>query len=218
MKSISSTYGSVMVILMTSLTAGFRASLLQRAGLSVATSQGLAVGKVLEAVVAIPTVLLLSLLAGMSLKSLYVQRGDLKWGLILGIGLLVNFCASALMFFYGRFTSPEALVAALVWGLVFSLANGFMEELWLRAQFLGKLEPLIGPGMAIGLTALWWSIFHVGAVYFSPVAVLFFLLNLMTFGLAFGYTMKKTDSWIGPGLMHAASDLFLFIATLSSTS
>lgn len=42
----------------------------------------------------------------------------------------------------------------MLWGLVFSLANGFMEELWFRGIFLGKLQPLIGTGAATLLTAL----------------------------------------------------------------
>ncbi len=33
----------------------------------------------------------------------------------------------------------DALGALLLWGVVFSAANGFMEELWIRGLFLGRL-------------------------------------------------------------------------------
>lgn len=204
------------VILVTSLTAASRDALFRSVGLVAGTNQEIAAGKVFEALVTITTILLLSRLAGFSLESLYIKRGNLTWGLILGFGVLVNFASSALMFFADRFTSLDQLGGALLWGLVFSIANGFMEELWLRGQFLRKLEPLIGSGAAVVLTALWFALFHAGALYMTPLAIPFFLANVFTFGLAWGYTMRKTDSILAPGLMHAASDFFLFIAMLGS--
>jgi membrane protease YdiL (CAAX protease family) len=203
------------VILVTSLTVSYRDVLFQRIGLAIDTSQGMAGSKVFEALLTIGTILLLSRLAGLGLESLYVKKGRLRWGLIIGFGVLVNFASSSLMFFAGRFTSLEKMGAALLWGLVFSFANGFMEELWLRGQFLKKLEPVLGPGLSIVLTSLWFALFHVGAVYMTPLAIPFYLANLFTFALAWGVAMRKTDSWIAPGLMHAASDFFLFIAMLS---
>ncbi len=203
------------VILVTSLSAGFRDEIFRTIGLIGNANETAAAGKVFEALVTITTILLLSRLAGMSLDSLYVRRGNLKWGLILGLGVLVNFSSSSLMFFASRFTTTEKIGSALLCGLVFSLANGFMEELWIRGQFLRKLEPVLGSGTAIVLTSIWFALSHLGAVYFMPAAIPFYLANLVTFALAWGYTMKKTDSWIAPGLMHAASDFFLFIATLS---
>jgi membrane protease YdiL (CAAX protease family) len=204
------------VFFITTLSVGFRDSILQSLRLGVATSRGMAVAKLLEVILTVVTILVLVRIYGIELRSIYLQRGNLKWGLILGLGVLVNFLSSALMFFASRFSRPELLGDALLWGLVFSLANGFMEELWLRALFLRRLMPLIGTGGAILLTATWFALMHFGSVYFTPVAIPFFLANLLTFGLAWGYAMKKTDSLVGPSLMHAASDIFLFIATLAS--
>jgi len=204
------------VFFITTLSAGPRDSILKALSLSASSSRGMAVAKLEEVVVTVVTILVLVRVYGISLRSLYLQRGNLKWGLILGLGVLVNFLSTALMFFAGRFSRPELLGDALVWGLVFSLANGFMEELWLRALFLRRLAPLIGAGGAILLTATWFALMHLGAVYFNPIAIPFFLANLLTFGLAWGYVMKKTDSLVGPSLMHAASDAFLFLATLAN--
>lgn len=204
------------VIFVTTLTAGPRDALFHSIGLAAGTNQDIALGKVFEALLTITTILLLSRMAGFSLESLYIKRGNLKWGLILGFGVLVNFASSALMFFADRFTTLDQLGRVLVWGLVFSIANGFMEELWLRSLFLRKLEPLLGPGAAVVLTSLWFALFHAGVLYMTPLAIPFFLANLFTFGLAWGVAMRKTDSIIAPGLMHAASDFFLFIALLGS--
>jgi membrane protease YdiL (CAAX protease family) len=204
------------VIFVTSITVDIRDALLNGIGISGRGNQALAAGKVIEALVTIGTVLLLSRLAGFNLESIYVKRGNLKWGLLLGLGVLVNFMTSSLMFFSARFTSLDVLGSVILYGLIFSLANGFLEEIWLRAQFMRKLEPLLGAGVSIVLTATWWSLFHVGSVYMTPQAIPFYLANLLTFGLAYGYVMRKTDSWIGPGLMHAAADFFLFVAMLSS--
>ncbi len=52
-------------------------------------------------------------------------------------------------------------------------------------------------------------------MYMQPEAIPFYMINTFTFAAAWGYLMHKTDSWIAPGLMHAASDFFLFIEMLS---
>ncbi len=132
------------VIFVTSLTANMRDALFRSIGLAAGTNQEIAAGKMFEAMLTVTTILLLSRLAGFSLELLYIKRGNLKWGLILGLGVLVNFASSALMFFADRFTTVDQLGGAILWGMVFSIVNGFMEELWLRSQFLRKLEPLLG--------------------------------------------------------------------------
>jgi membrane protease YdiL (CAAX protease family) len=204
------------VFFITTITAGVRDQALATLHITVGTSFGMAANKWIEAALTITTIVVLTRVRGFSLGSIYLQRGNLKWGLIIGLGFMVNFFSSALMFFSGRFSTPDLLGSAMLWGLVFSLANGFMEELWLRGLFLRRLEPLLGGGGAILLTATWWSLMHAGAYYFTPMAIPFFLANLLTFGVAYGYAMRKTDSLIAPGFMHAASDFFLFIATLAN--
>jgi len=204
------------VFFVTTITAGPRDALFNTLHVVPSTTSGMAMNKLFEVLLTVVTILALVRAYGISMASIYLQRGNLRWGLILGIGFLVNFAASSMMFFASRYSRLELLGDALLWGLVFSLANGFMEELWLRALFLRRLTPLIGSGGAILLTATWFSLMHAGAFYFQPIAIPFFLANLITFALAWGYAMKKTDSLIAPSLMHGASDLFLFIATLAS--
>ncbi len=204
------------VILVTTLTVDLREALFR--GIGIATpNQEAGAAKVFEALMTIGTILLLTRLAGMKLDSLYIKRGNLKLGLLIGIGTMLNFMTSSLMFFVGQYSGLEKLGSAILWGIIFSLCNGFLEELWLRALFLRKLIPVLGVGTSIVLTSLWFGLFHVsGIMYMQPAAVPFYMVNTFTFAAAWGYLMHKTDSWIGPGLMHAASDFFLFIAMLAS--
>jgi membrane protease YdiL (CAAX protease family) len=204
------------VLLVTTLTVDLRSALFRVLVILPNANQVAGMNKVFEAFMTIGTILLLTRLAGMRLESIYVKRGNLKWGLLVGLGVMLNFMTSALMFNASRYTSMEKLGSAILWGLVFALFNGFLEELWLRALFLKKLVPVLGLGTSIVLTSLCFGLFHVsGLMYMQPQAVPFYMVNTFTFAVAWGYLMHKTDSWIGPGLMHAASDFFLFIAMLS---
>jgi membrane protease YdiL (CAAX protease family) len=183
---------------------------------TVETSQGIAIAKMYEMILVVIPILLLTKLSGADLGSIYLKRGN--WKLSLGIGALLffNFAISALMFFAERYTSADFLGAAIVWGLVFSFANGFMEELWLRGIFLKHFEPLFGVGGSVLLTSIVFAAMHAGVVYLSPAAVPFLLAYALTLGIGCGYLMMKTDNIWGATLIHAAADLFAFIAMLAN--
>jgi membrane protease YdiL (CAAX protease family) len=200
----------------TLLFGGWSGAVLGWFNLTTSTSQGIAIAKLYEMVMIVVPIMVLTKLSGTDLGSMYLKRGNLKWGLSIGALVLFNFTASALLFFATRYTSMDTLGAAILWGLVFSFANGFMEELWLRGIFLKKFEPILGLGGAILLTSIVFSLMHAGVVYLTPGAIPFMLANTLTMGLACGYLMMKTDSIWGSTLIHAASDLFLFIAMLAS--
>lgn len=177
--------------------------------------QGMAINKVLEAGRMVLPILVLVKLSGADLGSLYLKRGNLKVALLLGLGLLLNYGTSVVLFFGQQYTGLDRLGAALLWGLVFSLANGFMEELWLRGLFQKRLVPLLGGTGTVVLTSLWFALMHSGAVYIMPAVIPIFLVNAFTLGLACGYVMLKTDNLWGAALIHAGADLFLFVATLA---
>jgi membrane protease YdiL (CAAX protease family) len=200
----------------TSLTLDWVNRLIGRFALTPDTTQGLAVGKVLEVILIVVPIIVLTKLSGADLGSIFLKRGNLKLGV--GIGLLVFFflVPAAFMFSAQRFTSGDTLLAAVVWGLVFSLANGFLEELWLRGIFLKRYAPFLGVHGSVWLTALIFALMHSFAYYFMPSAIPFFLLNTLALGLGCGYLILKSDSIWGAALIHAASDLFLFIAVLAN--
>ncbi len=180
------------------------------------TSQWTAINKVYEVLMIVVPIIVLTKLSGADLGSIYIQRGNLKWGLSIGTLVFFNFAGAAFLFFAMRYPSLDTLGAALGWGLVFSAANGFMEELWLRGIFLRRFEPFLGLGGSVLLTSIVFALLHAGAGYLTPIAIPFYILNTFTLGLACGYLTMKTDSIWGATLIHAASDLFLFIAVLAN--
>jgi membrane protease YdiL (CAAX protease family) len=202
----------------TTLVGGFGNWGLRLLGMSESTPMGTAVGKVGEVIGTVAIILVLNKIGGMDLGSAFIKRGNLKWALLVGIIVFINFTTAALMGSIDQYTDPDLLGKVLLWGVVFSLANGFMEELWFRGIFLGKLRPLIGSGAAIVLTALLFSIMHAGAMYLSPQAMMVYLINLFTHGLAMGYLMYKMDNIWGAALYHAACDMWLFIFTIGFTN
>lgn len=203
-------------ITVTLLIGGWSSKVLDWFNLTDTTSQGIAIAKVYETAMIVIPIIVLTKLSGADLGSIYLKRGNLKWGLSIGALVWFNFAASALLFFATRYTGIDKLGAAILWGVVFSFANGFMEELWLRGIFLKRFEPLLGLGGTVLLTSIVFSLMHGGAVYLTPIAIPFMVANTLTLGLACGYLMMKTDSIWGATLIHAAADLFLFIAMLAS--
>lgn len=183
---------------------------------TIETSQGIAIAKTYEMILIVIPILLLTKLSGADFGSIYLTRGN--WKLSLGIGALVffNFAISALLYFAERYTSTDILGAAIVWGFVFSLANSFMEELWLRGIFLKHFEPLFGVGGSVLLTSIVFASMHAGAVYLTPAAVPFLLVYALTLGIGCGYLMMKTNNIWGAMLIHAAADLFGFIAFMAN--
>lgn len=203
-------------VVIPSLIGNWNQTILSGFNLKASTSQGQAISKLYEMVMVVVPILMLTKLSGADLGSIYLKRGNVKLGLSIGALVLVNFTASAFLFFATRFTSMNTLGAALAWGLVFSCANGFMEELWLRGIFLKRFEPVLGVGGSVLITAIVFALMHGGATYLTPIAIPFIVVNTLTLGLACGYLMMKTDSIWGAMLIHTASDLFLFIAMLAN--
>jgi membrane protease YdiL (CAAX protease family) len=162
-------------------------------------------------------ILVLVKLSGADMASIFLKRGNLKLGL--GVGTLVFFFlgTATFMFAVERFTSVDTLVAAVIWGLVFSFVNSFMEELWLRGIFLKRFAALIGVNGAVWLTSIIFASMHSFAFYFDPFALTFFFVNTLALGLGCGYLMIKSDNIWGAVLIHAASDFFLFVAVLANT-
>ena len=190
-------------------------SLMGGLGLIAKTPQYLGVEKVFEAILVVVPIILLTKLSRADLGSIYLKRGNLKMGLGIGSLVFIFLGTATFMFAAQRFTSLEALGAAVGWGLVFSFANSFMEELWLRGIFLKRFEPFLKVGGSVLLTSLIFAMLHSFVFYFTPAVIPFFFLNTLSLGLACGYLMMKSDSLWGPVLIHAASDFFLFLAVLA---
>jgi membrane protease YdiL (CAAX protease family) len=178
-------------------------------------TQGLA--KVYDTLLVVIPIIGLTLVSGADLGSLFLKRGNLsyKWGFGIGSLVLVNYFTSVLIFFGTGYELPK-LGSAILWGLVFSLSNSLLEELWIRGLFMKKMVPLIGVAGTVVITSITFAAMHfLGVAYLPAATVPIFVINTFTMGLACSILMLKTDSIWGAYLIHAAADLFLFIATLA---
>jgi membrane protease YdiL (CAAX protease family) len=180
------------------------------------SNQGQAILKIFEVMLVVIPIIGLTKIAKLDLGSLFLCKGNWKPGL--GVGLLVffNFTTSVLMFFSMSYPNITRLGDALLWGFVFSLANGFSEELWFRGLFMKKLVPLVGFWATVILTSIWFALLHLlSAPYMPAQAILIFTVNTLTLGLACGFLILKTKSIWGAVIIHVAADLFLYVATLA---
>jgi membrane protease YdiL (CAAX protease family) len=202
---------------LTNVVTWYLAAPLQRglhglAGVVASSPQGLALGKLADVVLRLTPIFAVVLLSGEGLGSLYVRRGQLRWSLSLGFLALANLAATSIAVAASMDGDLGAVFANLPWWAIYALMNAFMEEIWYRGLFLERLQPLIGAGGALWLTALVFGISHLFATYIDPSGVPVFGMIVLTLGLAFGLLMQKTRTLWGSVLYHTAADLFWFIA------
>lgn len=205
------------VNLVSDLFAGYNNLFVQLFGTWPDTNQGFALAKLYDALLVVIPILALTLISGENLGALFLKKGNLnwKWGLGIGSLVLVNYLTSVLIFF-GTGYEISKLGSAIIWGIVFSLGNSILEELWTRALFLKKLVPMVGVAGTVVLSSIWFASLHFLSVAYLPAVIVpIFVVNTFTLGLACSILMLKTDSIWGAFLIHAAADLFLFIAILA---
>ena len=101
----------------------------------------------------------------------------------------------------------------LPWIVLFSVANGFMEELWFRGLWYGAFKHVLGSSAAIHVTSWAFCLMHVIVYWGDPMAIAMLTPAWLFMGYAYGMIMRKTGSLWGPVLAHAIADvLFLFVS------
>jgi len=164
----------------------------------------------------VPVIIVLTLISGAKLDSIFISVGNLKRGLTFG---LISFAGFAGLFLLlGMQTSGyfSSLWKAIPLILLFIFANAIMEELWFRGIFLKNFEPLTGRTAAILVTAIVFGASHVNATYEFPGGSIVFGGVVFLLGLIGACAMLKDDSLIGPVLFHAGYDLLVIISVLNS--
>jgi hypothetical protein len=192
-------------------------------------AQFLAVDKLSQSIPIVLSIILLTLLAGDRLGSIFLKRGNLRFGLLFG---LISFGIFTVLFgiiailqsdapasqgLWASGISLATIVAAIPWILVFCFANSIMEELWFRGVFLRKLVPLLGAAASVVATALVFGLTHLAATYISPAQMLIFGVIVFALGVVNAWVMLKTDSIWGSVLFHAGYDLLVIIPVLASS-
>jgi membrane protease YdiL (CAAX protease family) len=186
-------------------------------GVSDTTAAGWAIQKLNECFVVVCMVITLTLVSGGSLGSIYIQKGNLKQGL--SIGLIAFFLAAAgsipmASLFKAQDLTLARIVPWLPWLLIFVLANAAQEELLFRGLFLRKLQPFFGKLLSNFMIVFIFTLLHRGAGYSS--SDLIFLAVLIPLALAWGYIMQKTDSIWGSILFHAGMDIPIMLGIFSN--
>jgi uncharacterized protein len=191
---------------------------LRLAGLSIKTPAGIALDKLESTFLIVVPVILLTKLSGNNMASIYLRKGNLKQGLIIGLTVFVVIAAISIPWAKWQYQTGDLSTGRVItwipWILIFVLANGINEELLLRGLFLRKLEPHLGAFLANLCMAIPFTLLHIGVDYSqSTIMLLVFLLPL---GLVLGYVMQKTDSILGPWLIHASVDIAVVLALFSN--
>lgn len=180
---------------------------------------GWAMQKLNEGVIVISAILVLNKTAGGNLNSLYIQKGNLKLGLIIG---LITFLLAALgsipmaTLFEAQNLTLAKITPWIPWLLIFVLVNGAMEELMFRGLFLRKLEPFVGKFLSNFLIAFVFTGLH-GTVSYSADNLLFVAI-VFPLALAWGYIMQKTNGIWGSILFHAGMDIPIMLGIFSQLS
>lgn len=167
-------------------------------------------------------IILLTRFSGDNLAALYLKQGNLKLGLVIGLGVfLVISVISFSPYGINAITGDPALTLADVspwipWILVSVLCNGFREEIIFRGLFLKKFEAVLGKGASNILQALIFALPHFGVAYATRFyGNLGLILVTFFIGLGMGYLTRKTDSLLAPSLVHAGLDVIVWLDIFS---
>jgi membrane protease YdiL (CAAX protease family) len=191
---------------------------------SLSTVYGMLSWQIMSTLVIVIPIVLLTRISGTDMGEIYLHRGRLRLGLLLGLGsflfmlmLILGFPTglryASMLFSISEDLTYQKLLSLMPVVVAFVLLNGFKEELLNRGLFLKKLEPFLGARPSNILTAFVFAVTHVGVNY-TPVLLVFLGITFLL-GLVWGYVMQKTDSIIGSALFHAAMDITIILGIFS---
>jgi membrane protease YdiL (CAAX protease family) len=179
---------------------------------------GWGIEKLESSLLGIVVVLVLNRLAGQTVDSLYIRRGNFRLGLIVGLIAFVVMTAAVIpvteLFFKGENLTWTRILPWAPWVLIMVLSNASNEELILRGLFIGRMEPFLGRFATNVVTTIPFVLMHAFTSY-STETIIFLALQLMPLSLAWCWLMQKTNSIWGSILFHAAMDLPIFVGIFS---
>lgn len=210
-------YGLLVLAIAVSVDWFFSKYQINYLGISDNSPTGWAIQKLNECIVVVSMVIILTKAGNHSLGSIYIQKGNLKLGLIIGF---VTFTLAAIFsipmatLFKAQNLTLTRIIPWIPWLLVFVLANATMEEIMFRGLFLRKLEPFYGKFLSNLLIATVFTVLHGAVAYTSDQYI--FLAILLPLALAWGYVTQKTDAVWGSILFHAGMDIPIILGIFSN--
>ena len=211
-------YGLLILLVAVSLDWIIGIYLIKYVGIRDTTPSGWAFQKLNECVVIVSVVILLTKLSPTSLGSIFIQKGNLKQGLSIGVIAFILAAAGSIpmaTLFNAKNLTLARIIPWLPWILTFVLANATMEEIMFRGLFLRKLEPFYGKFISNLMIAIVFTVLHGAANYTADQYI--FLAILFPLALAWGYVMQKTDAVWGSILFHAGMDIPIILGIFSNS-
>lgn len=188
------------------------------------TMSGIVLDMLASTAIIVSTIILLTRVSGNSFGSIFLNKGNIKLGLIIGLIGFFFFALTSIpaaqYLFQGQNVTLDKVIAWMPWIIPIVLLNGVREELLYRGLFLKKFQPKLGLKTSNLLQAIIFSLSHsVAGVGLNAYTPYIWVLVIFTFslGLAWGYIMQRTDSIIGSTLFHAGTDIPVFIGIFSNT-
>lgn len=182
-------------------------------GYPVTTVQGVAMAKFGEALLIVLPILVLHFATGGDRSGLFLGGGNRK--LALGTGILGFAAFAGIGYLQTRDTglSWNVVATSLPWILIFIFSNAFLEELWFRALFLKKLEPLVGIRTTLVITSIVFAVVHIDSTYVIDIIV--FIALLLVLALLWGSLIWKSNSIWGAVFFHAGADILVILGFLA---
>jgi membrane protease YdiL (CAAX protease family) len=205
------------LIVAVSLDVIFAQYLFKYLGGTDSTPVGWALPKLNELFVVASVIVIFTFLSDGKLGSIYIQKGNLKMGLSVGLIGFFFFAVSAIpmaSLFNAQDLSLSRILPWIPWILIYVFANAAMEELLFRGLFLSKLEPFLGKFVSNLLIAIIFSVIHLSGNLTGDERI--FVAFLFPFALLLGYIMQKTDSVWGSILFHAGMDIPVILGIFSN--
>lgn len=210
-------YGLLVLTVATSLAYFLARYLIEYLGVRDTIPAEWAILKMNEFLVVICVVLIFTRLSGNSLGSIYIQKGNLKLGLSIGLILFLLAAAGSIPM-ATLFKAPNLTLARILpwtpWLLIYVLANAAMEEVMFRGLFIRKLEPFLGKWISNILIAVVFTGIHGLTTYSADQMI--FLLILFPLALSWGYLIQRTDALWASILFHAGMDIPIMLGIFAN--
>ena len=179
------------------------------------TVEGFTALKLGEDVAIIGTIIILSLLTRDDLGKLFLSKGRLGLGLVIGLCSFLILTILGLSINVSQGMPPGSLRELLpAFGLI-ALADGFMEEMLFRGLFLRRLGCIVGDNWANLITAVVFTLVHLQIAQLTGSPIIW-LMVVFLFGLLFGLIMQRTESVLAPALLHAGVIMLIIADTFAA--
>lgn len=138
-------------------------------GLDIQSPAGIVMDKLESTFLIVVPIILLTKISGGNLASIYLRKGNLKQGLIIGLAVFILVAVISIPWAKWQYQTGDLSLTRVIpwipWILLFVLANGINEELLLRGLFLQKFEPFLGAFLANLCMVIPFTMLHIGVEY-----------------------------------------------------